>query len=117
MNDITGKGLRVTSDDKAIVGGDIIMTFIWELEFSLWNEKIILYAVNLLNNAIVKSIDDLEDGEIRVVYGEKESHPMYITYRGFIKEEDAKQELNRIVEKKDEYTDAKTVEEYIAEGY
>ena len=117
MNDITGKGISVASDDKVIVGGDIIMTFIWELEFSLWNEKIILYAANLLNNAIVKSIDDLEDGEIRVVYGEKESHPMYITYRGFIKEEDAKQELNRIFENKDEYTDAKTVEEYIAEGY
>ena len=117
INDITSKELRLASDDEVIVGRDILMTFIWELEFSLWNEKIILYSINLLNNAIVKSIDDLEDGEIRVVYGEKESHPMYITYKGFIKEEDAKQELNRIVENKDEYTEAKTVEEYVSEGY
>ena len=62
-------------------------------------------------------MEELEDGEIRIIYGEKESSPMYITYRGFISENEAKQELDRILENKNEYISAKTVEDYIAEGY
>lgn len=117
MNNATGKGFRLASDDEVIVGKEISMTFIWGMEYTIWNEKVELYTANLLNNAVVKSLEELEDGEIRIIYGEKESSPMYITYRGFISENEAKQELDRILENKNEYISAKTVEDYIAEGY
>ena len=117
MNDTTGKGLRLASDDEVIIGKEISMTFIWGMEYTIWNEKVELISANLLSNAIVKSVEELENGEIRIIYGEKDSNPMYISYRGFANELEAKQELDRIFENRDEYICAKTVEEYIAEGY
>ena len=51
------------------------------------------------------------------VYGEKENQPMYITYRGFVSQNEAKIEHDRIMERKEEYETAKTVEQYMAEGY
>ncbi len=40
---------------------------------------------------------------------------MYITYRGFINEADAKKEHDTVMEHKEEYDNAKTVEAYMAE--
>lgn len=117
LEDTTGNGLQIGPDEEVVVGREIAITFIWELEYSLWNEKLELYCANLLNNAIVKAIENLENGQSRIVYGEKENKPMYITYRGFVSRAEAERELARILDIKEEYENAKTVEQYIAEGY
>lgn len=117
MTDATGNKLHLATDEEAIVGKEIAMTFIWSLEYSLWNEKIELYSANFLNNAIIKTIENLESGQVRIVYGEKENKPMYIAYRGFLSQDEAKIEHDRIMDIKEEYENAKPVEQYIAEGY
>lgn len=117
LTDTTGNRLQIATDEEVVVGKEIALTFIWGLEYSLWNEKVELYCANLLNNAIVMAIDNLENGQSRIVYGEKENQPMYITYRGFISQSEAERELARIMDIKEEYENAKTVEQYIAEEY
>ena len=117
MTDTTGNRLQLATDEEAVVGKEIAMTFIWGLEYSLWNERIELHCANLLNNAIVKAIENLDSGQIRIVYGEKENQPMYITYRGFVSQNEAKIEHDQIMEIKEEYENAKTVEQYMADGY
>ena len=117
ITESTGNKLQIATDKEIEIGRKIALTFIWGLEYSLWNEKIELHCASFLNNAIVKAIENLESGQIRIVYGEKENQPMYISYRGFISEDEAKVELDRIMDIKQEYENAKTIEQYIAEGY
>ena len=49
--------------------------------------------------------------------GWKDDNPMYISYRGFITEDEAKSECEHIMEHRKEYETAKTVIQYIEEGY
>lgn len=116
MNQTTGNGLRLASKE-AVIGQELLMSFVWVLEYSLWGEKIELHCANLLFNAIVKEIENLDDGQVRVIYGDTEEKPMYITYRGFITEDEAKNECEHIMEHKEEYKVSKTVIQYIEEGY
>ncbi|MBR0457329.1 MAG: hypothetical protein IJJ01_11755 [Firmicutes bacterium] len=117
MTDTIGNRLQVMTDEEAVVGKEIAITFIGGLEYSLWNEKIDLHCASLLNNAIVKAIENLESGQIRIVYGEEEDRPMYIVYRGFVNQDEAKAECDRMLDIMEEYENARTVEEYIGEGY
>ena len=117
MTETTGNRLQIATDEAAVVGKEIAMTFIGRLEFSLWNEKIELHSANLLNNAIVKAIEELENDQTRIIYGEQENRPMYISYRGFVSRDDARAEHDQIMGKMEEYVNAKTVEQYIGEGY
>lgn len=116
MTDSTGR-LNIASNEEIAVGEKIAMTFMGEVQYLIWNETIRLYCANLLNNAIVKSIEKLEDSQTYIVYGENEDKPMYITYRGFLTEDEARQEHDKIMENREEYENAKTVVEYIEEGY
>lgn len=116
MTDSTGERLKILTDEP-IEGRDISLTFVTGIEYSLWDEKIELHCASLLCNAIVKEIEELEDGQFRIIYGEKDDNPMYVSYRGFINLEDAKTEHSLIMEHKKDYVEAKTVEQYIDEGY
>ena len=117
LTDATGNGLRILPDNEVTIGQNISITFIWGLDYLLWGEKIELHCSNLLCNAVVKKIENLDDGKIRILYGENDGHPMYISYKGFIDSEDAKVEHDHLMEHKEDYENAKTVEQYIDEGY
>ena len=102
--------------DKIIKNHEISMTFMSRLNYSIWGETINLYAANLLSDAIVKSIEHIDGEKIRVHYGEKETRPMYISYKGFIEEEEAKKEINELIKHKEEYENAKTIEMYMQQA-
>lgn len=99
--------------DKLKVGSKVALTFIENLEYTIYGKKIIVYTANLVCNAIVKDVKESGDGAITVLYGDTDSQPMYISYSGFKTYEEANQEAKTIMEHKDEYTNALTVNDYI----
>ena len=46
-----------------------------------------------LTNAIVKEIIELENGTTKISYGEEDSRPMFISYKGFKTEKEAENEI------------------------
>ena len=75
-------------NNPIVVNHKLDITMRSTVEYSLWGETIVLHCANYLGNAIVKSIERTEDGQLKVHYGEKESEPMYISYKGFLTEEE-----------------------------
>ena len=97
------------------VGTALDVTFIKRKEFYLWGETVEIYTSNLLTNAIVKEIIELENGTTKISYGEEDSRPMFISYKGFKTEKEAENEMKSIMENKEAYVNAKRLWEYLAE--
>lgn len=95
------------------VGEKLDTTFLNSIEYSFGEQRIKLYTANLLSNAIIKEIKK-EDEKIKIVYGDTDSAPMYISRTLFKTEEEAKKELGRIIDHKDDYVNAKTVYDYLS---
>lgn len=95
------------------LGSAIDVTFINYVTYSLWEQQVTLYKANLLSNAVVKKIEDLPSGKVKIYYGEKEYKPMYISYRGFKTEEEAEEEVRAIMSHKNIYVEAPLLSDYI----
>lgn len=114
VNDTETAGMKINHQIDSIKVGDAIdITFITEIYYFLWNVKITLFSANLLSNAIVKEIKEASDGEIKILYGNEDSRPMYISYMGFKTETEAKEEMKEIMNHKEDYMNALTVMGYI----
>ena len=114
LNVTESKGVRITSETQKLeVGSKINLTFLEEVEYTIYDKKISIHTANLLSNAIIKEIREEEDGTISALYGETDSEPMYISYSGFKTLNEAKQEMQTIMKHKKIYTDALTVNEYM----
>lgn len=95
------------------VGSKIDLTFLGESEYTIFGQIISVHTANLLSNAIVKEVKEGEDGTIKVLYGDTDNRPMYISYTGFKTIDEAKQEMKTIIEHKEKYTDALTINEHL----
>lgn len=115
ITDTISGNYKFAQNETPIEGKEISMTFIGNVEYYLWGQKLKLYSANLVNNVVVNAVETLEDGQFRILYRERESNPMYISYRGFITEEEAREELKHIMNSKDEYINAKTISQYMLE--
>lgn len=104
---------ELSSKDEIILNSEILMSFLGENVYMMWGYNVKLFCTNFLVNAIVKSVDTLENGNIKITYGENESKPMYISYKGFITEEEARVEIDKMYDNKEEYISAKTLEQYM----
>lgn len=107
-------GMKINQQEEKIkVGETLAITFIEEINYSLWDNNITLYAACLLTNAIVKEINKISNNETKILYGSEDSRPMYISYRGFKTKQEAEDEMQTIMSHKDEYVNALTVLGYI----
>lgn len=98
---------------KLEVGNKLDITFVRNVEYTVCNQKIAIYAANLISNAIVKEIKEDEDGGIKVLYDDTDSQPTYISYTGFKTSNEADQEAKSIMDHKEKYVNALTLNEYI----
>lgn len=96
------------------VGKALDVTFIKKRSFCLWGETVNIYTSNLLTNAIVKEITELENGTTIISYGEEDSRPMFVSYRGFKTETEAENEMKDIMKNKKLYENAKRLGEYLS---
>ena len=99
------------------IGEQIVLTFVDSIEFNFLEQKVSLYTANLVVNAVVKDVQAVPDGTTKILYGDTDSKPMYISYSGFKTEEKAIQESNCILQHDKDYINALTVDEYIKHFY
>lgn len=112
----TATGITIADDTfEHKLGAPLELIFDGEAAYEICGQTIRIHTANLLTNAIVKAIEIDSTGMTHISYGDVDSNPMYISYRGFIRKSDATNERKRIMAHKKKYEDAKTVERYIAE--
>ena len=99
------------------IGQKIALTFLHNVEFKFLGQTVILYTANLLINAFVKDIQKNDDGTLKILYGDTDSKPMYISFSAFETIEEAKQELDAISQRIGIYTNAQTSNTYINQYY
>lgn len=99
------------------IGGKIALTFLSTIEFSFLKQTVTLHTANLLVNALVKDIQESDDGTVKILYGDTDSNPMYIAFSAFETKEEAEQEADSILQHNEIYTKALTGNAYINQFY
>lgn len=112
----TSTGITIVDDSfEHKVGGSLCITFSGEATYTICGQEIHIYTANLLTNAIVKEIKTDSAGTTNILYGDTDSNPMYISYRGFTTKSAETRERKKIMNHKAKYESAQTVEKYIAQ--
>lgn len=111
LNDLESTG-SITYDEFEI-GKKINITFISDREYNIFGKKIPIYTANLVSNAIIKDIKTDIDGMKKIIYSDTDSTPMYISYRAFKTIDEAKNELEIMMNDIEKYEQALTLEEYM----
>lgn len=109
-------GITLESD-KYIpeIGQAIGLTFTSKTTYLICEQAIVVYTANLLTNAIIKEFSETETGAIKILYGDTDSTPMYISCTGHKTPDEAEVESSLIFKDKErtqKYHDALTVKEY-----
>lgn len=103
---------------SSVVGSAIDMTFSDTIDYDFLGQSVKLYTANLLTNAVVKEIQTEADGKIKLLYGDTDSKPMYISFSAFKTLEEASAELETIMnQKRETYLNAPTSASYIEKFY
>jgi len=117
LNATESTGIKMEAGaHKLEVGSKIDLTFLGDIEYTIYGQKISIHTANLLSNAIIKEVKEGEDDTIKVLYGDTDNRPMYISYTGFKTTDEAKQEMNTIMKYKEKYIDALTFDEHMEES-
>lgn len=104
----------VTNDEskQPLVGTELFLTMRGNLEYEMFGNKISLYTVEAAINAVVKEIIH-GAGTVRIIYGDTDIKPMYISMKAFKTEEEAIKEATDALLHKEDYITAKTCREYL----
>lgn len=110
-SDSTIINAQTEETNKFIIGSAVKLTFMGENTYNLFDDMITLKTVNLLVNAIIKEIHEDID-TTKILYGDSDSNPMYVSYSAFKSETEAKEELKLILEHEDKYIHALTLNDF-----
>ena len=105
------------TDTPLSIGGKIALTFLSTIEFNFLKQTVTLHTANLLVNALVKDIQECDDGTVKILYGDTDSKPMYISFSAFETKEEAEQEGDNILQHDEVYINALTSNAYINQFY
>lgn len=97
------------------IGQPIDLIFVGENTYLICEQTIVVYTANLICNVIIKEVTSTETGATKILYGDTDSKPMYISSTGHETLEEAKAESSLIIEDKErtaKYKEALTVTEY-----
>lgn len=102
---------QVTVDE----GQEVTATYIDEQSCDVFGDTLKFYRVGYMFGAIVDR-SETTDGRTVIYLKEDEARPMYLSYRAFISETEAKNEYNLLEdkEKREEYKSAKTMYEQLS---
>ena len=84
-----------------------------EQNIDLFGNVITFYMVSSIFNAIAEDIKKDENGKKKLLFSDTDSNPMYRVYSGFLNKKEAEKEEKRVINKIEEYKEAKTLEEYL----
>lgn len=114
------EGINVSaglSDAEKAIGTQILLTFASDAKCELYGQTISFFTANLLINAVIKEVRGKEDGSVQLWYDDTDVEPMYISYTGFVTEEERNEELAKLMEHKEKYIEAISAEEYYRKSY
>lgn len=97
------------------IGQEVSVNFVSKIEYFICEQKITVHTANLLSNAKIKEIEDKESRETKILYGDTDSEPMYISCTGYLAYEEAIAENELFAKDKElikKYKEAWTVDEY-----
>lgn len=95
------------------IGHSIDITFSSQYEYEICGQKFLVYTASLLTNAIIVSVEKREDGKYRIIYGDKDTEPMFISHSAFVTQEEANAEMKNIMNHVDDYKNAEGLEKYL----
>jgi len=98
------------------IGVAIGITFTKKSVYSLFGQNIPVYTANFLFNAVIKEILT-DDGTTKVLYGDVDSQPMYISYTGFKTEEEAEIEKQTMFKNWEIYKSAITISSHLKDDF
>lgn len=117
------KGEKIRSNDRlnfikadmfdGELGQEIMTAYIDKIEYELFGEKITVFLVNSIFNAIISKIEDNKNEGKKIYFSDTDTKPMYRVYSGFLSEEEAIHEQYNIRFNIQEYKDAKKLDEYL----
>ena len=117
MNDDTSS-ITINNDSAKIeIGKSLDLAFTGTRDYSFLEQTLRIYTANLLTNMIVKEIKKEEDGTTKVLYGDTDSKPMFISYSAYKTQADAVNERNIIHKHVDTYLNAEYSSVYIQKYY
>ncbi len=85
-----------------------------QVQYNICGATVELYTVEWLANVVLKEIINNEDGTSLIKYGNNDLKPMFMSYSAFLSEEEAQTELEHAQERREEYLNALTIDEYMA---
>lgn len=97
------------------IGQAISLTFTDKITYLICEQTIVIYTANLLANAVIKEFSEAENGAKKILYGDTDSTPMYISCTGHKTQNEAAMESSLIMKNKEltlKYKDALTATEY-----
>lgn len=98
------------------INSNIALVFTSTVDFSFLKQTVRLYSANFVVNALVKEIHKGSKAT-KILYGDTDSKPMYISYSAYKTEGEAEHETGRIMNRKEEYINAPTEVECIRQMY
>ena len=104
------KSINDVEIDKAVIGEPIFVVYVNEQNIDLFGNVITFYMVSSIFNAIAEDIKKDENGKKKLLFSDTDSNPMYRVYSGFLNKKEAEK---RVINKIEEYKEAKTLEEYL----
>lgn len=99
------------------IGNKFTIMFLSTIEYNFLKQTVVLHTANLVVDAIIKDLQKGSDGTVKILYGDTDSKPMYIAFSVFKTKEEAKQELDSILQHDKIYIDALTSDKYIGRFY
>ena len=104
--------LKNEESEKPLLGSELFLTFRGKLEYELLGKTISLHTVCAAINAVVKEII-YGEGTVKIIYGDTDTKPMYVSIKAFKTEDEATIEAADALSHKEDYITAKTCREYL----
>lgn len=105
------------NNNELNIGNKIALTFLSTIEFNFLKQTVLLHTANLIVNALIKEIQENSDGTVKILYGDTDSKPMYISFSAFKTKKEAEQEVESILQHNDIYINALTSSAHIKQFY
>ena len=104
--------LKNEESKKPLLGSELFLTFMGKLDYELFGKTISLHTVCAAINAVVKEII-YGEGTVKIIYGDTDTKPMYVSIKAFKTEDEATIEAADAMSHKEDYITAKTCREYL----
>lgn len=88
------------------IGQKLFATYCQTMNLEIFGEHRVIYTVNCIFGAEIQRVESQKDGNNIVYFKDSEMNPMYRAYSAFLDENDAQEEVENIMKKREQYEKA-----------